>query len=89
MTGWIQSSSVVLLLAAVACTGSVEQGEVERITGGPLAEALADDDVFLLDVRRPDELVELGTVEGYTNIPIEELDGRLDELPRDRPILTA
>ena len=89
MTGWIQSSSVVVLVAAVACAGGVEKGEAERITGGPLAEALADGDVFLLDVRRPDELAQLGTVEGYTNIPIEELDGRLDELPRDRPILTA
>ena len=36
-----------------------------------------------------DELEERGTVEGYLNIPIEELADRLEEVPRDRPILTA
>ena len=63
--------------------------EAQQLTGEALASALHNTDVFLLDVREPDELEELGTVEGYTNIPIDELDGRLDELPRDRPILTA
>ncbi|HJO30116.1 MAG TPA: hypothetical protein QGG30_06490 [Acidobacteriota bacterium] len=47
------------------------------------------DEVFLLDVRRPSELEEFGMVAGYTNIPIDELADRLNELPRDRPILTA
>ena len=37
----------------------------------------------------PEELEELGTVEGYTNIPIDQLADRLDELPKDKPILTA
>ena len=63
--------------------------EAQQLTGEALASALHNADVFLLDVREPDELEELGTVEGYTNIPIGELDSRLDELPRDRPILTA
>jgi hypothetical protein len=63
--------------------------EAPRITADQLAEVFAGSEVFLLDVRRPDELEELGTVEGYTNIPIDELADRLDELPRDRPILTA
>ena len=65
------------------------QTEPVQLTGDALATALHDSDVFLLDVREPEELEEYGTVEGYTNIPIDELDGRLDELPRDRPILTA
>ena len=63
--------------------------EAPRLTGEQLARALEGSDVFLLDVRRPEELEELGTVEGYTHIPIDELADRLDELPRDRPILTA
>ncbi len=40
---------------------------------------------FLLDVRTPAEFA-AGHVPGAVNIPIEELRGRLDELPRDRPI---
>ena len=63
--------------------------EPPQLKGEALAAALADANVFLLDVRNPDELEELGTVEGYVNIPIDELADRLDELPRDKPILTA
>ena len=62
---------------------------VSQISGDELVAALEDADVFLLDVRNPEELEELGTVEGYVNIPLGELADRLDELPRDKPILTA
>lgn len=44
---------------------------------------------FFLDVRDPDEIQEAGSIEGYVNIPLGQLEQRLDELPRDRPILTA
>ncbi len=65
------------------------QPNAPRAEGDMLAELLASGDFLLLDVRRPDELEERGTVEGYLNIPVEELADRLDEVPRDRPILTA
>lgn len=65
------------------------QPEAPRAEDDRLAELLASDDYLLLDVRRPDEIERLGTVEGYLNIPIEELADRLEEVPRDRPILTA
>jgi rhodanese-related sulfurtransferase len=45
--------------------------------------------VFFLDVREAKELEELGTLEGYHNIPFPQLEHRLGELPRDRQILTA
>ena len=60
-----------------------------RAEGDRLAELLESGDYVYLDVRRPDELEESGTVEGYINIPIDELADRLDEVPRDRPVLTA
>ena len=41
---------------------------------------------FLLDVRHPEELA-VEQLQGVVNIPIDELRGRLDELPRDREIL--
>lgn len=65
------------------------QPNAPRAEGDMLAELLASGDFLLLDVRRPDELEERGTVEGYLNIPVEELADRLEEVPRDRPILTA
>ncbi len=60
-----------------------------RARGEELAALIGADDVLLLDVRRPDEIAEHGAVAGSLNIPIEELADRLDEIPRDRPVLTA
>jgi len=47
-------------------------------------DALADG--FLLDVRHPEELA-VEQLPGVVNIPVDELRGRLDELPRDQEIL--
>ena len=43
---------------------------------------------FLLDVRNTDEIHNLGTLEEAYNIPLDQLEARLDELPKDRLILT-
>ena len=43
-------------------------------------------DYFLLDVRTPEEYSE-GHIEGATLIPVAELEGRLGELPEDKPII--
>ena len=45
----------------------------------------AGEEVFLLDVREPHELEEIGTIEGYVNIPMDQLEARLSEIPKDRP----
>lgn len=46
------------------------------------------EDQQLLDVRTPAE-VEAGNFPGAINIPIDELRGRLNELPRDKELLVA
>tara|TARA_B100001123_G_scaffold422922_3_gene532472 strand:+ start:8864 stop:9124 length:261 start_codon:yes stop_codon:yes gene_type:complete len=61
----------------------------ERFSGSRLTDAIGDESILLLDVRRPDEITQFGTVSGALNIPIEELADRLDEVPKDRKILTA
>jgi hypothetical protein len=64
----------------------------------PQAPKMASDDVmaliekgevFFLDVREPDELVKLGTLEGYVNIPLGQIEKRLNEIPKDKAIITA
>jgi rhodanese-related sulfurtransferase len=60
-----------------------------RINAADVDTFIRDQAAFFLDVREPKELHELGTLEGYYNIPFGQLEQRLDELPRDRPILTA
>jgi NADPH-dependent 2,4-dienoyl-CoA reductase/sulfur reductase-like enzyme/rhodanese-related sulfurtransferase len=51
----------------------------------PVAHWSDGSDAFLLDVRAPAELA-VEHVEGAVNIPLGQLRGRLDELPRDREI---
>jgi len=46
------------------------------------------EDVFLLDVREPDEVAEWAYPIGI-NIPLGELADRLDELPNDTTIVVA
>ena len=44
---------------------------------------------FFLDVREPKELEELGTVDGYVNIPLSQLEKRVGEIPKDVRIVSA
>jgi predicted sulfurtransferase len=86
---------VVALLAMPVLTMTQQQ---TTPAAQPKAEKMASDDVlallekgevFFLDVREPRELEELGTLEGYVNIPVGEIEKRLKEIPRDKAIITA
>lgn len=44
------------------------------------------DEVQVVDVRWPNEW-EAGHIAGAVHIPVEELDDRLDELDRSRPVV--
>ncbi|MFR9718103.1 FAD-dependent oxidoreductase [Aeromonas diversa] len=46
-------------------------------------------DQLVLDVRNPGELDKLGRIPGALNIPLDELRGRLDELPRGKEIIVS
>lgn len=61
----------------------------QRIETSEIDNTLADSNVVLLDVREAWELEKYGTRDGYIHIPLFELQDRLDELPRDKMILTA
>ncbi|MGI6243278.1 MAG: FAD-dependent oxidoreductase [Prevotella sp.] len=44
------------------------------------------ENMFLLDVRTPEEF-ELGTIQGAVNIPVDDLRGRLSEVPHDKKVV--
>jgi NADPH-dependent 2,4-dienoyl-CoA reductase/sulfur reductase-like enzyme/rhodanese-related sulfurtransferase len=67
-------------LAGMIAT-NVARGDVEL---APWDDIHAEG-VFCLDVREPAE-VKAGAIHGAVNIPLGQLRGRLDELPRDREI---
>ncbi len=46
--------------------------------------------VHILDVRSPEELAgALGHIEGSIDVPLDELRQRLEEVPKDRPVVTV
>ncbi len=51
-----------------------------------LLEKMGDDQRFLVDVRTPQEFAQ-GHIDGAVNIPIDELRERIDEVPKDRPVV--
>ena len=64
--------------------GHIARGDVATVA----PETWRPDGEFLLDVRDPDELAEFGKLPNAVNIPLAQLRDRLDELPRDRRIVT-
>jgi rhodanese-related sulfurtransferase len=43
--------------------------------------------IFVLDLRGPDEIAKIGTLPGYVNIPIAQLESRLSEIPKDKTVV--
>jgi rhodanese-related sulfurtransferase len=58
------------------------------LTPEEIEKALERKDVFFLDVREPKEIAELGSVKGYVNIPLGQLESRLSEVPKDKLVIT-
>jgi hydroxyacylglutathione hydrolase len=58
----------------------------ERISAPVAAERLASEEPLAIDVRTPRER-EQKAIAGSTSVPLNRLLDRLDELPRDRPLI--
>jgi len=66
-----------------------QTSKTKQLSADELKALLDKKDVFFLDVREPKELQELGTIKGYVNIPLGQLESRLSEIPKDKLIITA
>jgi len=67
--------------------GALFAGKTATISAREAYRRLQEDpNVVIVDVRQPIE-TRAGTVPGAVLIPLSEFGGRLEELPRDRPIL--
>jgi hypothetical protein len=65
------------------------QPNAPKMASDDVLALLEKGEVFFLDVREPKELEELGTFEGYVNIPVGQIEKRLNEIPKDKAIITA
>jgi rhodanese-related sulfurtransferase len=77
-----------LAIAVSLCAQESKGGK--KLTDDELREYLEKKDakIFFLDVREPKEIEDLGSVAGYVNIPLGQLESRLSELPKDKLIVT-
>lgn len=56
------------------------------LTPQKIRQLVNDERALLLDVRTPDEF-RASCVKGSVNIPIDEIEARVAEIPTDRPII--
>jgi predicted sulfurtransferase len=88
--------SVLLLLPASAMAQQASssapppaQLKAQKMASDDVMALLEKGEIFFLDVREPKELAELGTFEGYVNIPLGQIEKRLSEIPKEKAIITA
>jgi len=72
---------------AAYAAGNIINGDVDAVDWMDIPE-LKQKGLFLLDVRTESE-VERGAIEGAVNIPLDELRGRLDEIPQDTVVAAS
>jgi rhodanese-related sulfurtransferase len=86
----------ILVAAAFAFgqSGSAKQGKKQASQAKVLTRAEIDellskpDEVLIIDVRRPDEVKDIGGFPVYLSIQINDLENRLPYIPKDRTIIT-
>ena len=79
----------VPLLVMAQSPQPAAQPKAPKMASDDVLALLEKGEVFFLDVREPKELEELGTFEGYVNIPLGQIEKRLHEIPKDKAIITA
>ncbi|HTQ53569.1 MAG TPA: rhodanese-like domain-containing protein [Bryobacteraceae bacterium] len=77
------------LCALPALAGADQSGEPKQLSAEELEKLLEKPgNIFFLDVRPPEEIKALGTIKGYVNIPLAQLEDRLGEIPKNKLIVT-
>src|SRR5437016_11188824 len=82
----LREVSVVRLAEVERAAREYLGGDVDAIGREELVARMRSGEVVLVDVR-PSEEFEAGHIKGARSIPLEELEGRLAELPADREVV--
>ena len=79
----------LLVCLAAGVTLSAQQASTPKpIDADELSRLLEQKKVYFIDVREPEEIKQLGSVPGYVNIPLGQIESRLKEIPKDKLIVT-
>jgi rhodanese-related sulfurtransferase len=69
--------------------GKKQASQAKVLTRAEIDELLSKpDQVLIIDVRRPDEVKDIGGFPVYLSVQINDLESRLAYIPRDRTIIT-
>lgn len=89
-------SIVALSGLMLACNGTKSENESEKTveiqqkSPTEVKAMLGDDNVMMIDVRTEEELkTKAYDVENIVNIPLDEFDQHLSEIPKDKTIIVA
>lgn len=85
-TGVVVTLSLVALLWAGSAVPARAEDNVRMTPEAALQYMAETPTLFVVDVRTPAEYAEKH-LDRAVNIPVEELEGRLREVPTDRPVL--
>jgi len=64
---------------------NIVSGKLKQFFWHDVENLPRDGSVFLLDTRTPYEVMN-GKIDGFVNIPLDELRERIDEIPKDKPV---
>jgi rhodanese-related sulfurtransferase len=71
---------------------SAQQAAQEKVHSADELKALLEKDgknLFILDVREPKELEDSGMLEGSLNVPVGDLEKRMREIPKGKPLVVV
>lgn len=78
---------MLFLVLSSLLAGYALAGPARNLSAADAARLLQQDQrVYLLDVRTPGEFMQI-RIDGARLVPIDQVPRRLNELPKDRPIL--
>lgn len=84
---WVCAVSVALgaamLMAQQAAPTAPKKLSCEEVT----KQLESPENVVFIDVREPSEIADSGTLKGALTIPVGQLESRLAEVPKDKPVV--
>lgn len=86
----IAASSIASAQTSAAATPAPWKYKTKRLVHTEVDALLAKpEQLLVLDLRRPDELIKYGSFPVFLNVQFRELEKQLAYLPKDRAILTV